>query len=62
MFEPVAVLTAIQEHQVTDILLVPTMIQLLVDHPRVGEFDLTEPRGGSPTAPPRSRRACSAGR
>ena len=41
MFEPVAVMTAIAEHGITDVLLVPTMIQLLVDHPRIDEFDLT---------------------
>src|SRR3954454_8014430 len=34
-FEPVAVMTAIQEHHVNEILLVPTMIQLVVDHPRI---------------------------
>jgi acyl-CoA synthetase (AMP-forming)/AMP-acid ligase II len=39
-FEPIAVLTAIAEHEVTDLFLVPTMVQLLVDHPRLGEFDL----------------------
>jgi len=39
--DPVAVLTAVQEHGVTDVLLVPTMIQLVVDSPRVDEFDLT---------------------
>jgi acyl-CoA synthetase (AMP-forming)/AMP-acid ligase II len=39
-FDPVAVLTAVQEQAVTDLLLVPTMIQLLVDHPRIDEFDL----------------------
>src|SRR5947209_9613789 len=52
MFEPVAVLTALQEHSVTDVLLVPTMIQLLVDHPRIDEFDLASVRrilyGASP--------------
>jgi acyl-CoA synthetase (AMP-forming)/AMP-acid ligase II len=46
------VLTAVQEHGVTDVLLVPTMIQLVVDHPRVDEFDLTSVRlvlyGASP--------------
>ena len=41
MFEPVAVMTAIAEQGITDVLLVPTMIQLLVDHPRVDEFDLS---------------------
>ncbi|MGY1810000.1 long-chain fatty acid--CoA ligase [Blastococcus sp. SYSU D00669] len=52
MFEPVAVLTAIPEHSVTDVLLVPTMIQLLVDHPRIDEFDVSSVRrifyGASP--------------
>src|SRR4051812_13130563 len=51
-FEPVAVLTAIPEHAITDVLLVPTMIQLVVDHPRVGEFDMSSIRrvmyGASP--------------
>jgi acyl-CoA synthetase (AMP-forming)/AMP-acid ligase II len=50
--DPVAVLTAVQEHGVTDVLLVPTMIQLVVDSPRVDEFDLTSVRrvmyGASP--------------
>ncbi len=40
-FEPVAVLSAIAEHGVTDVVLVPTMVQLVVDHPRIGEFDLS---------------------
>ncbi|MBM7808291.1 acyl-CoA synthetase (AMP-forming)/AMP-acid ligase II [Geodermatophilus bullaregiensis] len=52
VFDPVAVLTAVQEHGVTDLLLVPTMIQLVVDSPRVDEFDLTSVRrvmyGASP--------------
>ncbi|SHN69741.1 Acyl-CoA synthetase (AMP-forming)/AMP-acid ligase II [Geodermatophilus obscurus] len=52
VFDPVAVLTAVQEHGVTDVLLVPTMIQLVVDSPRVDEFDLTSVRkvmyGASP--------------
>jgi acyl-CoA synthetase (AMP-forming)/AMP-acid ligase II len=51
-FDPVAVMTAVQEHGVTDVLLVPTMIQLTVDHPRIDEFDLTSLRrivyGASP--------------
>jgi acyl-CoA synthetase (AMP-forming)/AMP-acid ligase II len=40
-FDPVAVLAAIAEHRITDALLVPVMIQLLVDHPSVSEYDLT---------------------
>ena len=33
MFDPTAVAATIAEHRVTDVLLVPTMIQMLVDHP-----------------------------
>ncbi|WP_183093247.1 acyl-CoA synthetase [Nocardioides stalactiti] len=40
-FEPKAVLDAIQAHAVTDVLLVPTMIQMLVDHPDIGQYDLS---------------------
>jgi acyl-CoA synthetase (AMP-forming)/AMP-acid ligase II len=40
-FEPVAVLTAIQNHKVTDMLLVPAMVQMLVDHPEAGNYDLS---------------------
>ena len=52
MFEPVAVLTAVGTHAITDVLLVPTMIQLVVDSPRIDEFDVTSVRrvlyGASP--------------
>jgi acyl-CoA synthetase (AMP-forming)/AMP-acid ligase II len=41
MFSPAAVMAAISEHQVTDTLLVPTMIQMLVDDPSVGDSDLS---------------------
>lgn len=51
-FTPDAVLGAVQAHGVTDILLVPTMIQMLVDHPAFGDYDLSSARrilyGGSP--------------
>ncbi|MFW3172025.1 acyl-CoA synthetase [Geodermatophilus sp. CPCC 206100] len=51
-FDPLAVLAAVQEHRVTDLLLVPTMLQLVVDHPRIDDFDLTSVRqvlyGASP--------------
>lgn len=40
-FEPVAVLSAIAEHGITDVMLVPTMVQLVVDHPRIAEFDVS---------------------
>jgi acyl-CoA synthetase (AMP-forming)/AMP-acid ligase II len=50
-FDPPAVLAAIEEHRVSDVLLVPTMIQMLVDHPAVADHDLSSLRrllyGGS---------------
>jgi len=39
-FEPVAVMQAIQNEGVTEALLVPTMIQMVVDHPDVGRYQL----------------------
>jgi long-chain acyl-CoA synthetase len=44
-FEPEAVLRAIEEHRVTRIILVPTMINMLVHHPKVSSFDLSSLRG-----------------
>ena len=41
MFAPAAVAAAISEHKVTDVLLVPTMIQMLVDAPETADADLT---------------------
>jgi acyl-CoA synthetase (AMP-forming)/AMP-acid ligase II len=41
MFSPAAVMAAITEHQLTDALLVPTMIQLLVDDPAVADQDFS---------------------
>ncbi|MFQ6328102.1 long-chain-fatty-acid--CoA ligase [Nocardia sp. CWNU-33] len=41
MFTPAGVLQAISEHQVTDGLLVPTMIQMLVDDPAAADVDLS---------------------
>jgi len=40
-FEPVAVMQAIQEYRINCMMLVPTMIYALLDHPRFGEFDLS---------------------
>ena len=40
-FEPVAVLAAIEQHRVTDTVLIPIMIQLVVDHPQRVEHDLS---------------------
>jgi acyl-CoA synthetase (AMP-forming)/AMP-acid ligase II len=41
MFSPAAVMQAITEHQITDALLVPTMIQLLVDDPVAADHDFS---------------------
>lgn len=54
-FTPEATANAIRDHRVTDTLLVPTMIQMLVDHPVMrGGHDLTSLKtityGGSPIA------------
>lgn len=40
-FDPVAVLSVIERHRVSSTVLVPVMIQLLADHPRAAEFDLS---------------------
>ncbi len=40
-FNPADVMAAIALHQVTDALLVPTMIQMLVDDPAVGDHDMS---------------------
>ncbi|MDT5065463.1 MAG: hypothetical protein QOK02_1618 [Mycobacterium sp.] len=41
MFSPVEVMEAIVDHQVTDALLVPTMIQMLVDDPAIANSDMS---------------------
>ena len=40
-FDPVEVLRAIERHKITCVLLVPTMIYALLDHPRIAEYDLS---------------------
>ena len=40
-FTPEAVMFAVQNERVTDVLLVPTMIQMLVDHSALGSYDLS---------------------
>jgi long-chain acyl-CoA synthetase len=51
-FEPVATMRAIQDYQIDRLLMVPTMINMLVNHPDIDNFDLTELRavayGASP--------------
>lgn len=39
-FHPVAILSAIQEHRVTDVMLVPTMMQMVLTHPDRPQYDL----------------------
>ncbi|MEQ8230856.1 MAG: long-chain fatty acid--CoA ligase [Gammaproteobacteria bacterium] len=39
-FEPAACAQAMQEHAVTDTILVPTMIQMLLEQPGFGDYDL----------------------
>jgi len=60
-FDPVAVMQAIQDHRLNCVLLVPTMIYALLDHPRFGEFDLSSLEtvfyGASAIAPARLREA-----
>ncbi len=51
-FEPELMMRAISDHGVTNAVLVPTMITMMLSHPGVGEYDLTSLRtlvyGGSP--------------
>ena len=60
-FDPVSVMHAIQEYRVNTMLIVPTMIYALLDHPRFGEFDLSSLEtvfyGASAIAPARLKEA-----
>jgi long-chain acyl-CoA synthetase len=51
-FTPLAMLQTLERERITTAVLVPTMIQMLVDHPDAGNFDLSALRalgyGGSP--------------
>jgi fatty-acyl-CoA synthase len=40
-FDPTAALEAIQKHRITCVLLVPTMIYALLDHPHLADYDLS---------------------
>ena len=40
-FDPVATMKAIEQHRITSVLMVPTMVIAMMDHPRFGEFDLS---------------------
>jgi long-chain acyl-CoA synthetase len=55
-FEPLEVAAAIQQYQVTNVLLIPTMIGMMVNHHRIQEYDLSSLRcisyGGAPMPEP----------
>ena len=40
-FTPEGVMAAVQNERITDVLLVPTMIQMLVDHPALASYDMS---------------------
>lgn len=40
-FDPVRVMEAIELHRITSVLMVPTMVLALIDHPRFASFDLS---------------------
>ncbi len=44
-FEPLSTLKSIEEHSIQRMLLVPTMVNMLVNHPDVAKHDLTTLRG-----------------
>src|SRR3546814_17011737 len=58
-FDPGRVLAAIEQHRINCILMVPTMISAVLDHPRLKEFDLSSLEtifyGASPITPTRLR-------
>jgi fatty-acyl-CoA synthase len=60
-FDPLRVLEAIERHRITCILMVPTMISALLDHPRLNDFDVSSLEtifyGASPITPTRLRAA-----
>jgi len=63
-FSPAAVLTAISQHQVTDVMLVPTMLQLVLADPGLAGYDLSSLRrifyGAAPMTEPLLRAAMRA--
>ncbi|WP_137921398.1 AMP-binding protein [Hydrogenophaga sp. 2FB] len=60
-FDAEAFLASVEKHRVTACFLVPTMINMIVAHPRVGDFDLGSLRdvtyGSAPIAPSRIKEA-----
>jgi fatty-acyl-CoA synthase len=60
-FEPISVMRTIQDYHINCMMLVPTMIYALLDHPRFSEFDLSSLEtvfyGASAIAPARLKEA-----
>jgi fatty-acyl-CoA synthase len=60
-FDPAQVMQTIQDHRITCMMLVPSMIYALLDHPRFGEFDLSSLQtvfyGASAISPARLKEA-----
>ena len=60
-FDPEGFLASIEKHRVTACFLVPTMINMIVAHPRAGEYDLSSLKqvtyGSAPMAPARIQEA-----
>ncbi|WP_419992495.1 acyl-CoA synthetase [Streptomyces boninensis] len=51
-FDPVAMMRAIERHRVSAVMLPPVMMQMLVDHPDIGAYDLSSVRKFSYGAAP----------
>jgi fatty-acyl-CoA synthase len=60
-FDVIRILSAIERHRITCILLVPTMICAILDHPRLRDFDVSSLEtifyGASPISPTRLKAA-----
>lgn len=60
-FEPVSTLQAVQDHKIQRMLIVPTMINMLVNHPSIGDYSLESLQcvwyGASPMPEPVIRKA-----
>ena len=44
-FDPEGVMKAVQEHKIQRMLLVPTMVNMVVNHPAIGNYDLSSLTG-----------------
>jgi len=55
-FEPGLVLETIEKYKITATMIVPTMLYVLLDSPKLDQTDVSSPADRLPTAPPRARR------